>query len=162
MLNLDSDEKVLLIMHHHWITLVGPAFVVFFSLVIPWVVFPFLLNLYSASISYLFNFIVTIWYMLTLIMAFGFWIDYYLDALIITNKRILDIDQVGLFRHTVSEFRMEKVQDITIEVPNFTATFFHYGNIKIQTAGEENFSINEVPSPHIARDLILQHSKKRT
>ena len=93
-------------------------------------------------------------------MAFGFWIDYYLDAFVITDKRILDIDQIGLFRHTVSEFRMDKVQDVTIEVPNFSATFFHYGNIKIQTAGESFFSINEVPSPHLARDLILKHAKK--
>jgi len=47
------------------------------------------------------------------------------------------------------------VQDVTIEIPNFVATLFHYGNITIQTAGEINFSIKEVPRPHVARDLIL-------
>lgn len=152
MLNLDPEEKVLLILHHHWITLVGPAFIVFFSLIIPWAFVLFLKQFFYFAIS--------IWYLFTLMMAFGFWIDYYLDAFVITDKRILDVDQVGLFRHTVSEFRLEKVQDVTIEVPNFTATFFHYGNIKIQTAGESNFSISEVPYPHIARDLILKNAKQ--
>ena len=114
MLNLDPEEKVLLIMRHHWITLVGPTFIVFFSLIIPWI---------FASISRpFFSFAVSIWYLITLMMAFGFWIDYYLDALVITDKRILDIDQIGLFKHTVSEFRMERVQDVTIEVPHFSTT----------------------------------------
>ena len=92
-------------------------------------------------------------------MAFAFWIDYYLDALVITNKRILSANQEGLFKHTVSEFRLERVQDVTIEIPNFVATFFHYGNISIQTAGEISFSIKEVPQPHQARDLILKHAR---
>ena len=152
MLNLDPEEKVLLIMHHHWITLVGPFFIVLFSLIIPWA--------FISLLTPFFYFALLIWYLITLMMAFGFWIDYYLDALVITNKRVLDIDQVGLFRHTVSEFRMERVQDVTIEVPNFVATFFHYGNIKIQTAGEVSFSISEVPYPHIALDLILKNTKQ--
>ncbi|OGF68976.1 hypothetical protein A3H65_00240 [Candidatus Giovannonibacteria bacterium RIFCSPLOWO2_02_FULL_45_14] len=154
MLNLDPEEKVLLIMHHHWITLVGPAFIVLFSLLVPWI--------FISILKPFFSFAISLWYLITLMIAFGFWIDYYLDALVITDKRILDIDQIGLFRHTVSEFRMERVQDVTIEIPNFAATFFHYGNIKIQTAGEVSFSIGEVPSPHIARDLILKHAKQTT
>ena len=86
--------------------------------------------------------------------------DYYLDALVITDKRILNVDQSGLFRHTVSEFRLDRVQDVTIEVPNFIATMLRYGNITIQTAGEVSFSISEVPTPHIARDLILKQVRE--
>ncbi|MBI2024396.1 PH domain-containing protein [Candidatus Giovannonibacteria bacterium] len=160
MLNLDPEEKVVLIMHHHWIALLMPVFVLVIFVVAPWVLLPFILNTYPmAELGQLYYFILSIWYLITLLLALSFWIDYYLDALVITDKRIMYVNQSGLFRHIVSEFRMERVQDVTIEVPNFLGTIFHFGNINIQTAGEVNFSINEVPRPHIARDLILKHAK---
>lgn len=159
MLNLDPEEKVILIMHHHWAALIMPIFVIFVFVLAPWVLLPFASSVMQAESVNLYFFIVTIWYMFTLLLALSFWIDYYLDALVITDKRIMDVNQSGLFRHVVSEFRMERVQDVTIEVPNFLGTILHFGNINIQTAGELSFSINEVPNPHIARDLILKHTK---
>ena len=35
---------------------------------------------------------------------------------IITNDRILDIEQHGLFARTVSELRLHRVQDVTAEI----------------------------------------------
>jgi len=156
MLNLEQNEKVLLILHHHWIAFLGPLAIAAALFLIPFFVFPFL----SASLLTIFLFATCIWYLIVLFMVLAFWIDYYLDALIVTDRRILNVDQTGLFRHVVSEFRLERVQDVTIEVPNFTATIFHYGNIEIQTAGETSFSIKEVPHPHLARDLILKYARQ--
>ena len=161
MVNLEPGEKIVSILHHHWIAFLGPFLIILFFVLIPLFLLPVAFSIPNASaLAPLFLFLTSIWYLITLFVAFGFWMDYYLDALVITDKRILNVDQSGLFRHTVSEFRLDRVQDVTIEVPNFIATMLRYGNITIQTAGEVSFSISEVPTPHIARDLILKQVRE--
>ena len=160
MLNLDHGEKILMILHHHWISFAGPLSLVIILFMLPAFLLPLALGTPSTPVILpYFFFLASIWYLLVLFLALGFWMDYYLDALVITDKRILNVNQTGLFRHVVSEFRLEKVQDVTIEVPNFLGTAFHFGNIRIHTAGEVSFSIMEVPNPHEARDLILKYSR---
>ncbi len=161
MINLDPGENILSILRHHWISYAGPLAMVAILFIIPIFLFPLTLGISSTPIILpYFFFLSSIWYLLVLFLALGFWMDYYLDSLVITDKRVLNIDQSGLFRHIVSEFRLEKIQDVTIEIPNFLGTVFHFGNIRIHTAGEVSFSISEVPNPHAARDLILKYAKQ--
>src|SRR3989338_4311519 len=44
------------------------------------------------------------------------WVDYYLDVWILSTKRIVNIEQRGLFSRVVSELLLDKVQDVTVEV----------------------------------------------
>ncbi len=160
MLKLDPDEKILIVLRHHWISILGPVLFVAFLLIAPLVAFP----LVAASekvflLLPLFFFALSIWLLIVLALAFIFWIDYYLDVLIITSKRIINIDQIGLFRRHIAEFRLDNVQDVAIDIPNFMATFLRYGDLTIQTASESNFSIKEVPRVYEAKDLILKYSK---
>ncbi|MHA1748185.1 MAG: hypothetical protein ACTSYF_06020 [Promethearchaeota archaeon] len=94
------------------------------------------------------------------LLALIFWTVYYLNVLIITNKRIIDVEQHSLFRREVSEFMLVKVQDVTIEIPNFTASLFKFGNIIVQTAGEKNFSSHHIPHIREAKRLILEYSHR--
>lgn len=160
MLKLDPEEKVLITLRHHWISIVGPALFVIFLLIIPLLAFPFVAASEKAGLLLpLFLFALLLWLLVVLMLAFIFWVDYYLDVLIITSKRVINIDQIGLFRRHIAEFRLDNVQDVAIEIPNFIATFFRYGNLTIQTASEANFSIKEVPRVYEAKDLILKYSK---
>jgi len=43
MLNLDPDEKIQLVMHHHWIFIVGEAVLTFFLASLPFIAGPFFL-----------------------------------------------------------------------------------------------------------------------
>ena len=160
MLNLDPDEKIQLVMHHHWIFIVGEAVLTFFLASLPFIAGPFFLLFVNITATpSLFIFFSSIWLLIVALIGFGLWMDYYLDALVITDRRILNVEQTGIFKHSVQEFRIEKVQDVTIEAPNFLATFLNYGNITLSTAGEMTFSIKEVPNPHLARDVILKNAK---
>lgn len=161
MLTLGPEEKILLVLHHHWISLVGPAFIVALLVLAPFFAYPFVAVLHEApALVPLFLFASFLWLLFALLIGFVFWIDYYLDALVITSRRILTITQEGLFKNTLSEFSLEKVQDVTIEIPHFAATFLGYGNITIQTAGEINFSMREVPHAYKVKELIIAHAKR--
>ena len=161
MLKLQPDEKILIVLHHHWIAVIGPACMVALLVLAPFAAYPFVASLpEAATLMPLFLLVSSLWLLFTLLIGFVFWIDYYLDAMVITSRRILTITQEGLFKNTLSEFSLEKVQDVTIEIPHFAATFLGYGNITIQTAGEMNFSIREVPHVYKVKELIMAHAKR--
>ena len=89
--------------------------------------------------------------------VFQIFMEYWLDVLIVTDKRILDIDQHGLFGRTVSESRLYRTQDATSEVKGVLQTIFDYGNVQIQTAGEkERFAFEQVAHPNQIAKMILE------
>lgn len=105
----------------------------------------------AASVYYLF-----IW-----LFFFHHWIDYYLDVWVVTNQRILNIEQEGLFSRTISELNMEMIQDITSEIKGKLATFLNFGNVYVQTAGEEKrFIFEEIPNARqVSSQILTLHQK---
>ncbi|KKS13069.1 MAG: hypothetical protein UU69_C0014G0013 [Candidatus Magasanikbacteria bacterium GW2011_GWA2_41_55] len=56
-------------------------------------------------------------------------VNYFLDIWIVTNDRIIDIRQQGLFARTVAELDLFRVQDVTSECHGLFATIFDFGNV---------------------------------
>lgn len=93
--------------------------------------------------------------------TFQSFIDYWLDVFILTDKRILDIEQKGLFNRTVSELRLYRTQDVTAEVKGVLNSIFDYGSVYIQTAGEtERFHFQDIPHPNNVAKMILEWSEE--
>ncbi len=163
MIKLFPDEIVLLVIRRHWIVFAVPALLFGVLFVLPAIALAAAFALFpalaapapAASAKFLFAL-----YLLVLTLGiFIFWMKYYLDAWIITDQRIIDIEQHGLFHREVSEIAMERIQNVTIEIPGFLATVMKFGTIKIQTASESDFVITDVPDCYRAKDLILKHSR---
>lgn len=108
-----------------------------------------------ATILYLF-------FILFLTILFFFrWTDYYLDVWVLTNKRIFDIEQKGLFHRNISVFELSKIQDVNVEVRGILATFIKYGDVLIHTAGtNEHIVIKEADSPLEVKKCILEEYTK--
>ena len=97
-----------------------------------------------------------IYYLAVWEFFFTNFVDYYLDIWIITNDRLVDIRQDALFSRTVAELDLYKIQDITSEVKGIIPTIFSYGNVHIQTAGQEGkFNLLNIPDPHNLRRKIM-------
>lgn len=83
-------------------------------------------------------------------------IDFYLDILIVTNDRLIDMEQNGVFARTIAEVDLYQIQDVTSEVKGVLETMFNYGNISIQTAGSvPKFIVHDIHNPHALRREIL-------
>ncbi|MFH2063082.1 MAG: PH domain-containing protein [bacterium] len=96
------------------------------------------------------------YYLWSWMFLFAHFVDYYLDAWVITSDRILNIEQEGLFNRTVSELDLSNVQDVTSEVRGILAFFFGYGDVYIQTAAErERFIFEQVYGPDEIRKRLL-------
>ena len=158
--NQRPNEHVVLFLRRQWfalLTIVGAFFILtgipllglwyFWETVQIWMdhatIGPFLTIL--GSIYFL-----SIW-----LFAFLEFTDYYLDTWIITNERIISIEQNGLFNRTASELDLSSVQDTTAEIRGILQTIFTYGNVFVQTAGEKSrFHFKNIDNPEEVKQVI--------
>ena len=113
-------------------------------------------NTYPVSILVISIYSLSIW-----LFFFHAFVDYYLDVWIVTNQRIINIEQKGLFSRIVSEQKLNRVQDITSEVHGIWATMMHFGTVYIQTAGEEpRFVFKQIPHPYDVRKVVNTLAEK--
>lgn len=161
MITLEPNEKIVLVVHKHWFVYLADGFFLIFLVFAPFLANRFF-DLPSFIISsgdrfFLFIFFSSLWLLAVWLIFFFIWTYLYLDAWIITDKRVIDIEQIGLFARDISSFRLEKIQDITVEVHGILATTLGYGTIHIQTAGEvRELSLNFVPRPEAVKATIDQ------
>lgn len=163
MITLYPNEKILMVVHKHWVAFFSKLLIVAMLLLAPTTLAGLFLGTTSPSeeaVIYI-RFFSIIYLMTIILVAFLFWMDHYLDLWIITNERVIDVEQHGLFRRETSEFGVDKVQDITVEVPHMIATFLKYGNLRIQTAGEKSFTIKDVPNIYEIKKTIMDQVTKR-
>lgn len=160
-----DDETVLLLLRRHWIILLSHGVVSLILLVVPIAgalfLRSFLPELQSTTI---YPFLVLLfWIYLMFVWTYFFvgWIDYYLDAWIVTSDRIINIEQNGLFNRVISEQRLYRVQDVTAQVMGPIQTFFNFGRVYIQTAAEmERFVFEDVPEPYQVKKIIIELHEK--
>ena len=161
-----ENEKVEIAIRKHEISLLGNFLYLIMMIAIPWIVFylvaPIAFSfLVQPPYSTLFLLLTLIYYLFIWLFAFIVWIDYYYDLWLITNQRLLDIEQKGFFSRTVSELDLKRIQDITSEVHGILPTLFEFGSIHIQTASEKNrFILESVPHPVTVRRKIVKLYEK--
>jgi len=160
-----EDEQILLIKRRHWIVLLGFILTFALLLLVPFFVYfflPMVLGVLDAEIFIkLFLFIASLYYLCLSAMLFYAIIDYYLDVWIITNQRIMSIEQKGLFHRIVIEVRYSQIEDITSDVSGVIATYFQFGNVSIQTAAEaEGMVLKQITHPVETRRIISDMYRK--
>ncbi|MFA5128241.1 MAG: PH domain-containing protein [Patescibacteria group bacterium] len=98
----------------------------------------------------------SIYYIGALIFFFTNFVDFYLDLLVVTNDRLVDMEQNGLFSRTVAEVDLYQIQDVTSEIKGVFATLFNYGDMTIQTAGSvPKFIVHNIKDPHHLRIELM-------
>ncbi len=161
-----ENENIALVVRRHKIILLTYGFyIILMSAIPPIFYFSIMPNALSGFLyepyDKIFILLSIIFYGFVWIAAFTVWLDYYLDIWIVTDQRILDVEQVGLFSRVVSEVDLEKIQDVTSEVHGMPATIFGFGDIHIQTAAEKTrFVMKSVPHPVTARREIIKLYRK--
>lgn len=99
----------------------------------------------------------SIWLLILWVVFFMEWTDYYLDLWIITDRRIIDVEQKGFFHREVTSFAYNQIQDITVETKGLLETFLKFGTLHIQTAGHNrDIIIKSAQNPEEARSLVLK------
>ena len=78
------------------------------------------------------------------------------NQLIVSDKNVTQVLQIGLFDRKVSELSMANIEDVTAQQKGILPTAFNYGTLKIETAGEQNnFIFVYAPNPNAVAKAIL-------
>ncbi len=109
-MSLETNEELYLVVRKHWIILAETT------------IFITILVILCMGISYIINFagIPSIFNVLTIIgvvmlsmqYIFVHWVNNELDLLIVTNRRIISLDQVGFLDRKMSQTTIDLVQEV--------------------------------------------------
>lgn len=109
------------------------------------------------------RFIIGMYWLFVWIGAFGVFTDYYLDHWVITNHRIMSIDQQGFFDRRVASLHLNRIQDVMTDIEGLLGELFGFGTLSVETAGDDptRFRIYGVAHAKSVRDLIMKEVTER-
>lgn len=122
-----SDEQLLFVFRRHIISMRKGFYLLMIPVVvtsIPPLIWQSNLELFLLPIGGL---------LIGLILFFYHFILWYFTVYIVTDQRIRQVTQKGLFGKDVIELRLSKIQNISYNIPGFTGEIFKFGTIVIQT-----------------------------
>jgi hypothetical protein len=148
--HLEKDEKVVMVVHRHWLLGILYLFWPTVAFVSCWVVF------YYAPHQ-------TIFYLATFgsVGSIIWWIrnflDYYLDAWIVTNQAVIDLEWLGLFRRRSARVLYSDIQGVAYEISGLGGTLLRYGTMSIEKISTGSaFELPHVFAPRTVESAILR------
>lgn len=155
-----EDEKVILILQKYWFILFWPFIkgILFIGLAL-------ILPSIGGIGFYIFNssvisFVYIVWLIFWASYLAYEYLNWYRDKFIITDHRVINIDQKSLFKRRVSELELDKIQDVSHEITGMFATALNFGSVIIQSAGSDNMVIEDIAKPTQLQDIIVRLAKE--
>lgn len=159
-----QGETIIKVLHRHWFDIASHLFMA--ALLVIGLLFGFFLlpalfpTAFTGENGLIALLIENTFFLLLFIFAFLVWIDVWFDVWIITNERIINIEQKGLFVRHISEVSFSKVQDVTSETNGLIQSVLNYGEVYVQSASEvPRFIFRSVPDPVAVKDLVMRLSQ---
>lgn len=150
--HLDEGEQLLFVAHKHWFLILFPLLKFFFlGILFPWMIWLFV------DFSF--------WWMAFWHLGFIAWflyetMDWYLDALLVTNASVIDIAWHGLFYRTSSRVDYADLKEITYEVNGIMATLLDFGILNVHLNSGKEISLENVTDPKNVELVIKGYKQK--
>lgn len=165
----DEKEEILLFLRRHFITNIPWIFLAIVFILIP----PVFLSINSSLAFFdLSNipptfiiFFILLYYLVVLNYLLINFMSWFYNVTIVTNERIVDIDFSDIVYHDMAATKLNLIEELHYSQTGFIQTFFNFGNLYIQTAGENpNIEALVFPRPNeaakIIQDLIGKESNE--
>jgi uncharacterized membrane protein YdbT with pleckstrin-like domain len=151
-----EGEEVIIFQRRHWFVLLKWLLLPIFSLIplslVAWGVIRVLepSRLAQAVIGLLFASPALSWIAW---MVLDWWNDNY----IVTDERVLHIERVYFLYESRNEAHLNRVQDVTVDIPDIIANLLYYGDVVIETAGTAGRIVfRNIAKPRKVQRLIFE------
>lgn len=157
----EKGEKIILLLRAHIVTLIPAIIQIIILFVLPFFIVPFL-SFIRVDIGQSLNagqvfWLTVIWYLFVFGATFYKFIFWYFNVYLLTNERIVDFDFRGILHKETAYANLNQIQDVSPKVIGFFGTFFHFGDVFIQTAAAKNeFEFHAVERPDDVARAILE------
>lgn len=161
----ETGEEIILLLRAHIITLLPTIVFIGILIALPAVALA-VLNFFNIPLTGFFTpiqvlLILVFWYLFVFAFSLYKFIFWYFNVYILTNERVIDFDFRGILHKRTSFAKLNQIQDVTPKMLGFFSTFFNYGDIYIQTAGErQEFEFHKTPRPDEVSNRILEEIRK--
>jgi hypothetical protein len=165
-----DEERVVAIVRHHWWVLFRDIAGLVILFIVPFFLIPIAFaiavqggNGAPAIPGGVVLFFAAAWTLIVWNLLFARWTDYYYDIWIITNWRIIDIDQRGFFHRDVSTLlTLDHIEDIEASVKGIIESLLNFGHVQVQTAAAKDvFDIDDVPNPPGVDQMIREAQEEQ-
>ena len=163
------NERIVLAVREHWFRLFSKILLIGVLSLVPTLLKFLLVQVdfidITATVENVITVMSEVYYLGLIVVMFVVFVLYYLNLHIVSEERIVDIDQIGLLFHEVSELNIETIEDVTSQTKGLLGNLLNYGTVFIQTAGAtERFEFDNVSNPAQIASTILKlyedHGKK--
>jgi uncharacterized membrane protein YdbT with pleckstrin-like domain len=155
---IGSDETIVEVVRRHWINVV-PVMAAFLLISLMAIVGFYFLG----RDSYKFNQPSALPVATVALLAYMSYMVYCQNRLIMTTKNLYQVTQNGLFSRKVSQFSLERLQDVSAAQNGMLASMLDFGDVTIETAGEEeNFVFRQAAKPRALAGRIMNCHKRAT
>ena len=152
--HLDDDEVISLVVQKHW--LIGLK-----NLFWPSLVFIAIWSALALSLSRYMIYSVSVAALSVLLWWIRNFMDYYLDAWLITNKGIVDLQWHGWFHRSSARVLYSDVQGVSYEVKGILGMLFSYGHMDIEKISTgSTISMDYVKKPRRVESVILENMER--
>ncbi|MDC0506169.1 PH domain-containing protein [Candidatus Gracilibacteria bacterium] len=127
--NLRPGEKVEMVVRRHWIIFAFIGFYFSLGLVLTAMTFSFGGWGFIPMISMI------LFWMIYLLFLYIDWINHELDLFVVTNNRIIGVEQISFLNRTVSEANLGQIQEVNSKTKGILANLLNFGTLGVQTAG---------------------------
>lgn len=101
------------------------------------------------------------WSLVTFAYILENFLVWFFNVGIVTNVRLIDIDFFNLLAKEVSDADLKKVEDVTYKMNGAIRAVFNYGDVFVQTAGEEpNIEFLAIPHPDKVVKILQELREK--
>ncbi|MFH1286243.1 MAG: PH domain-containing protein [Candidatus Magasanikbacteria bacterium] len=160
-INKKKYEKIVHHLRRHPMTFI-PILGLFFVLMgVPVILYVIVVNLFpelldSPTVYPMLVLGASVYFLSVYLFFYGYFIDYYLDLWIVTNDRIVDMEQHGLFRRTSTELDLFRIQDVSAHISGVFPTLFNYGDVTVKTASSNlDIVFRDVANPNGIRESLV-------
>jgi hypothetical protein len=143
-----QGEELLFVFRQHWIVLRrGVLILLVLSLIgfAPWLISPNNTSLAWFGVAGI---------GLGALALFYHWIGWYFTVYIVTNERVRQVRQKGLFSRSVVEVELVKIHNISYDKSGIVASIFNYGTLVLQTFVGDML-VRTVPQVEKVHDQLL-------
>lgn len=147
--HLEEDEPLHRVVHKHWLLGLRSIALPAGTLVATWVLLFLLPHRTVALGVLLIDSALCIW----LLRNF---LDYFLDAWLITDRSVIDVAWHGFLHRTSTRVDYSSIEGVSYEIKGILGTLFRFGTVTIEKVGTGTLvSIEHVGNPRAVESAIL-------
>lgn len=152
--HLNEGEKLFEVFHRHSIEI--------WKRLIAWILLGIILPLwimyYAHSLEFYYSWWwAIIWILMSLSWIIYHFIDWYFDAMLITNYSVIHVQWHGIFEKEASRIEYEDMKEVNISTDGVLQTVFNYGKINILSMSGGKTTFENVPDPQNAEQILRKY-----